>query len=138
MDDMSDAQPREETSVDDGRRRTWPTGLPPMRLNRSIRREYAGLRPSAASYDTTPPGYLRMLRALVGVALLTVAWVGLLAVIIFGHMLWRRLTSTHPLSFHLSMYVLGLAATCWVAVVAVGCIVAGAFSLALAITRRGW
>jgi hypothetical protein len=139
MDDTSDAQPRGEvTTAEDGKHRTWPTGVPPMRLNRRAARYSNGHRPGAPQYDAAPPSYLRPLRALVGLVLLTVAWIALLAVFVVGHMLWRRATSARPLSFHLSLYVLSLAATCWVAVAAVACIVAGAFSLALAITRRGW
>ena len=138
MDDISDAQAQDEVSAEDGKRRTWPAGVPPMRLSRSVGRYREGKRPAEPTYDETPPRYLRPLRAALGILLLTIAWIALLAVVIVGQMVWRRLTSTRPLSFHRSLYVLSLAATCWVAVVAVACIVAGAFSLALAITRKGW
>lgn len=138
MDDISDAQPQGEVSAEDGKRRTWPAGVPAMRLSRSVERYRRGKHPVTPTYDDTPPRYLRPLRAVLGVLLLTFAWIALLAIITFGQMVWRRLTSARPLSFHLSLYVLSLAATCWVAVVAVACIVAGAFSLALAITRKGW
>ena len=138
MDDYSDAQPQGEVSAEDGKRRTWPAGIPPMRLNRSVGSYRAGKQPATPTYDAAPPNYLRPLRAAIGIVLLSFAWIALLAVVIFGQMVWRRLTSARPLSFHLSLYVLSLAGTCWVAVVAIACIVAGAFSLALAITRRGW
>lgn len=138
MDDKSNAQPATDVEIEEGKRRTWPAGVPPLRLNR--RAASFRVNPPAVeqNYDTSPPGYLRPLRALVGLVLLTIAWISLLAVVIVGQLLWRKLTSQRPLSFHLSLYALSLVATCWVAVVGVGCIVAGAFSLALAITRRGW
>ena len=138
MDDIGDAQSQGDVSASDSKRRTWPAGVPPLRLNRRATRYNEGRRHSAPSYDDTPPTYLRPLRALVGLVLLTLAWVGLLVVVVVGQLVWRRLTSQRPLSFHLSLYVLSLAGTCWIAIVALGCIVAGAFSLALAITRRGW
>jgi hypothetical protein len=138
MNDVGDAQPqRDMSAADDGKRRTWPSGVPPMRLNRRVARRTAS-GDEAASYDVTPPRHLRLTRAFIGLALLTVAWVGLLLAFVFGQTMWIKLRSPRPLSFHLSMYALSLAATCWVGVVAAACIVAGAFSLALAITRRGW
>ena len=138
MDDISDTQSHGEVATEDDRRRTWPAGVPPMRLNRSIGRYRPGQRPTSPTYDEAPPTHLRALRALVGIALLTFAWIALLVVVLFGHMVWRRLTSTRPLSFHLSLYALSLIGACWLAIVAIACIVAGAFSLALAITRKGW
>ncbi|HKV86334.1 MAG TPA: hypothetical protein VJN88_17410 [Ktedonobacterales bacterium] len=137
MNDVSDAQPERDIPAEDGKRRTWPAGVPPMRLNRRVARRTPSAGESA-SYDSTPPRHLRLTRAVVGLALLTVAWVGLLLVFVVGQTVWTRLRSQRPLSFHLSMYALSLAATCWVGVVAAACIVAGAFSLALALTRRGW
>lgn len=138
MDDISDTQARDDLSASDSKRRTWPAGVPPLRLNRRTTRYDRRKSSDAPTYDSTPPAHLRALRAFIGVALLALAWVGLLAVVVVGQMLWRRATSQRPLSFHLSLYILSLAATCWVAIVAIACIVAGAFSLALAVTRRGW
>ena len=137
MNDVGDAQPERDSTAEDGKRRTWPAGVPPMRLNRRVARRTAN-GGEAANYDVTPPRHLRLTRAFIGIALLTVAWAGLLLVFVVGQTVWARLRSQRPLSFHLSMYALSLAATCWVGVVAAACIVAGAFSLALAITRRGW
>src|SRR5258707_5010136 len=132
--DHQDAQP--ETS---GRRGTWARGVPPLRLNRPLIRpslhpaqgEPAELDASPATRAVRPRG-LRLLRALVGIALLALAWGGFVVVANLGDMALGALTSARP-SAHLLLYLAVALGTLWIAAVAICCIIAGAFSLTLAV-----
>src|SRR5258706_576379 len=122
-----------------GRRGTWPRGVPPLRLNRPLMRpslhpaqgEPAELDASLASRLVRPRG-LRLLRALVGIALLALAWGGFVVVANLGDMALGALTSARP-SAHLLLYLAVALGTLWIAAVAICCIIAGAFSLTLAV-----
>jgi hypothetical protein len=129
-----DSQP--ETS---GRRGTWPRGVPPLRLNRPLMKpslhpaqgEPAELDASPATRLVRPRG-LRLLRALVGIALLALAWGGFVVVANLGDMALGALTSARP-SAHLLLYLAVALGTLWIAAIAICCIIAGAFSLTLAV-----
>jgi hypothetical protein len=85
-----------------------------------------------------PPRGLRLLRALVGIMLLAFAWASLMATVA----LFQRVNPgmrLHALQTGLMLAALGeVIAGFWFAFVALTCLVTGAFSLSLAITRRGW
>ena len=129
-----DSQP--ETS---GRRGTWPRGVPPLRLTRPLMRrslhpaqgEPAELDPPPATRAVRPRG-LRLLRALVGMLLLALAWGGFVVVANLGDMALGALTSPRP-SAHLLLYLAVALGTLWIAAIAICCIIAGAFSLTLAV-----
>jgi len=126
-----------------GRGGTWPSGAPPMRLNRPITKS---AHPSAAESATdqeppatsgAQPGGLRLLRALIGMALLALAWGGFLIVANLGTMALGGLTTTRP-SAHTLLYLAEILGALWIAAIAVCCIIAGAFSLTLAITNASF
>jgi hypothetical protein len=129
-----DSQP--ETS---GRRGTWPRGVPSMRLTRPFMKpslhpaqgEPAALDAPPASSAARPRG-LRLLRALVGIALLALAWGGFVVVANLGNVALGALTSPRP-SAHLLLYLAVALGTLWIAAIAICCIIAGAFSLTLAV-----
>ena len=86
---------------------------------------------------TDAPRVLRPLRALIGLALLAFA-VGATALLIqLDRGLWHGLPDRH-LAAHLVLYCVGALLTCWLGLAILGCAAVGVFSVALALTRRGW
>jgi hypothetical protein len=68
----------------------------------------------------------------VGIALLALAWGGFVVVANLGDMALGALTSARP-SAHLLLYLAVALGTLWIAAIAICCIIAGAFSLTLAV-----
>jgi hypothetical protein len=121
-----------------GRRRTWPVGVPPMWLTRPRRPASTGaMAQPQERHDGPPPRLLNVWRALTGVVLLALAWAGLVLVAMFGAMVLPLLRSQH-LTPRLALYALGAIGVCWVGVIALACLVTGAFCLSLAISRANW
>lgn len=83
------------------------------------------------------PRALRLVRVLAGLGMLALAAGVTLLLIQFDRGLWHGLPDSH-LAAHLVLYGIGAFVTCWVGLTIVGCAAAGMFSLALALTRRGW
>ncbi len=111
-----------------------------MRLTRPAlrpKRPVASSTSQAANLFAPAPRFLRPLRALVGLALLGVAWAGMLAVALYIENLWDYLPR-HFDSYRVALYAFEALGAGWVGVLAVGCLITGAFSLTLAITSRGW
>jgi hypothetical protein len=120
------------------RRRTWPHGLPALRLNRISH------RPAAHPHSEAPPDppqhaprYLGPLRFLIGLVLLVLAWAGALAVVLLVQAALQPATHQRAI-IHAALVILALGGGCWIGLAALACIIAGAFSLLLALTGRDW
>lgn len=113
--------------------------MPALRLNRYVGRERAERRAPAMVYDTEhAPGYLRLTRLALGLALLAVSWGASLLVVALTESLLNGFPHQPSLTIRFGLYVLGAIGIVWLAVVALALIVVGAFSLTLALTRRRW
>jgi hypothetical protein len=139
MNEISSAPQDDPQAVARAKSRSWSTFVPALRLTRPTPRPAATPPPASGEPVVMPlaPRYLRPLRALVGLGLLALAWLGLVAVAGMGMDAWTSLPRQH-LTPHVLVTLLMLALACWVAFVAIGCLVLGAFCLTLAITSRGW
>lgn len=112
--------------------------IPALRLNRRERLPRQREAP-AVVYDTAhAPGHLRLTRLLVGVVTLAVAWATALLVIVLAESLWDTFPRKYPGVAQLGLSLLAVVGVAWLSLVALALIVVGAFSLALALTRRGW
>ncbi|HEV2238051.1 MAG TPA: hypothetical protein VGR57_15430 [Ktedonobacterales bacterium] len=93
--------------------------------------------PVAAPALMPAPRGLRAGRAFAGVLLLTLAWG-----VVMGAFLLLSATLATPLSHgiatRLALYAAGIIVALWLAIMALGAIIAGAFCLMLAVTSRQW
>ena len=113
--------------------------MPALRLNRYVGREHAERRAATMVYDTEhAPGYLRLIRLAMGLALLTMAWGASLLVVELTESLLNVFPHQASLTLRFGSYMLGAIGIVWLAVVALALIIVGAFSLTLALTRRAW
>lgn len=112
--------------------------MPALRLNGYVGRERAEPKPTVV-YDTEhAPEHLRLIRLLLGLALLAVAWVTTLLVVALSESLWSGFPHQPSLTERFALYLLGAVGILWLAIVALALILVGALSLSLALTRRGW
>jgi hypothetical protein len=92
---------------------------------------------SAIAVSMPGPRGLRLGRAVVGIVLLTLAWGA-----VMGAFLLVAATLTplpeHYATSRLMLYAVGIVGALWLAVMALGAIVVGAFCLMLAFTTRQW
>jgi hypothetical protein len=133
---------------------TWGSHLPALRLTTvsasdddpvlddPVRDEAGHAAPpsSAPAYDpaAAPPHWLRPLRYLAGILLLAIAWAATAAVFALVGLLLGGFVQEPSLPVRLGLVVLTALGVAWLAIVALACVVAAAFSLGLAITSRGW
>jgi hypothetical protein len=93
--------------------------------------------PAEAPVPLPAPRGLRMGRAVVGVLLLVLAWGA-----VMGAFLLASATLATPLSHsfaaRLALYAAGIIGAVWLAIMALGAIIVGAFCLMLAFTTRQW
>ncbi len=144
---MSEPPGSEQTHLDqsqasDGtamRSATWPRGTPALRIG-SVR------QPGEVTPERSPelprrsfraPWYLRLLRLAVGLTLLVLAWCGALVVALLASSALQPLRSNH-IALDTTLAVLKMGGACWVGIATLAAIVAGAFSLSLALTNRDW
>ncbi len=92
---------------------------------------------SAATSARPMPRLLRTKRALIGLALLALAWLGLLIVAMLGMAAWHVLP-IQRLSFALVVALVEIVGACWIGMAALGCLLVGAFCVMLALTRQEW
>ncbi|MGH2518108.1 MAG: hypothetical protein ACRDHP_20890 [Ktedonobacterales bacterium] len=140
MNDIPHSPPNDLRSASQSKARTWPHGVPALRLNRRTAIPAAlaaNADLSAPSLGTPPPRLLRLRRLLLGVLLLALAWLCLVLVASLGMSAWASIPH-QKLSPHLLLYVLEAIGACWVGLAALGCIITGAFCLALALTTTKW
>ena len=93
--------------------------------------------PSEAAQILPAPRGLRLGRALVGFVLLVLAW----AAIIGAFLLVSTTLTASParsLASRLALDALGIIGALWLAIMALGAIIVGAFCLMLAVTSRQW
>ena len=112
--------------------------IPALRFNRYVGRQHTERKP-AVVYDTAhTPGYLRLTRLAMGVALLAVAWAASLLLVELTDSLVDVFPHQPSLTARFGLYILGAIGLAWLAMVALALIIVGAFSLTLALTRRQW
>ncbi|HEV8194106.1 MAG TPA: hypothetical protein VGP82_21880 [Ktedonobacterales bacterium] len=87
--------------------------------------------------EAVPP-YLRLGRALVGFVLLALAWGCVVLVLLLANAVLSGLNEPLHVTLHLLLSLLGALAMIWLVVVALACLVAGAFSFSLALSHRDW
>ena len=119
---------------------TWPQGTPALRIGSVHQSDEA--EPGAAPSVPPPvsmraPWYLRLLRLAVGLTLLVFAWCGTLVVALLADTALQPVRSAH-VALDTTLAVLKLGGACWVGVATLAAIIAGAFSLSLALTNRDW
>jgi hypothetical protein len=124
---------------------SWGTNPPPLRLTHvgaSAHDSAETPAPREPVYTRRAPRLLRFIRLVLGLALLGAAWAATAGVLMLGDMLLQGPPQDFGLSLHfalqLALYVLVALGTLWLAVVALGCTIAGAFALSLALRARGW
>lgn len=84
------------------------------------------------------PRFLRLRRALVGLVLLAVVWGCVVLVLLLASVVLNDLDDPVHVSLHFLLYLVGILVMAWLIVVALASLVAGAFSLSLALSRRDW
>lgn len=130
LDDARDTRKRKK--VTDSAR------MPALRLNRRDRAPREAPKPHMVYEMGAPPAYLRPARLVFGLAALAAAWGAALAVIYLTQGLWTVLPKQPIVSERFVLYILSAIGILWLAVVGVALILVGAFSLFLALVRRGW
>ncbi len=93
-------------------------------------------RGEAPAPSRAPRG-LRLSRAVAGVVLLALAWAAVMGAFLLAEATLTPVP-THNLASRLALYGLGLIGALWLAIMALGAIIAGAFCLMLACTTRQW
>lgn len=151
-------------TVGRGRADTWGSNLPALRLapagpvhperadhtGQSNHTDYTERvephesnpegEPGPAHHRLVPsaPASLRLVRGLVGIFLLLLAWAATVGCITLAQLVLGGFPQESDLAARVGLYVVAALAAVWVGVVALACLVAGAFALALAVTSRGW
>ena len=119
---------------------TWPHGTPALRIGK-VRAEKVTAPPAAprppSVASARAPWYLRLLRLAVGLTLLVMAWCGVLAVGLLADSALRPMRPSR-VALDTAEAVVKMAGACWVGVATFAAIIAGAFSLTLALTNRDW
>jgi hypothetical protein len=129
-------------------RDTWGSNLPALRVTQ-VQQPSQSTRAKDASkpareetryvWTSPSPSTLRLIRALVGIVLLLVAWAATVGIFLLAQMLLDGPPRDgDQLALGLILYGLGVLATLWLAVTALASMVTGAFALSLAVRVRGW
>lgn len=92
---------------------------------------------SLAVLEPRAPGWLRLARAVVGIALLALAW-GMVMVALLLAFNTLGIPPHRHVIVRIALYILGALGALWLGVVAIAALVVGAFCLTLALTRRQW
>jgi hypothetical protein len=119
---------------------TWPHGAPALRIGK-VHQDDEAAPPAAPRPPTTAsfraPWYLRLLRLAVGLTLLVLAWCGVLIIDLLANSALQPVRQSH-LALDTAIAVLKLVGACWIGIATLASIIAGAFSLSLALTNRDW
>ncbi len=147
MDETHGDQPDQYIKASQSKRRwTGSMDVPALRLGRRVASNRAqqpqqntitGVATATIAPDASPPRLLRLIRVLVGIAVLGVAWAGILALVMLVEALFQPLTRQHIVP-HLLLDVVLIGATCLTGITVLGCLILGAFCIALAVTSRDW
>lgn len=131
------AEAERDLSASDIRKRTWPHGMPALRLSRTPHRSRPVAAPSESGRDGLHAhrGLLRLTRLVVGLVLLVISWGGVLADVALTQAVLNTSGPPRGLGRYLGV-ALEIAAACWIGLMALVCIVAGAFFLTLALGNR--
>lgn len=131
------AEVASDPSASDIRKKTWPHGMPALRLSRTPRRPHHAPAPSSGGTAGlhAHPRLLRATRLVVGLVLLVFAWGAVLADVALAHALLHPGRGTRGFG-RFADVALQVAAAGWIGIMALACIVAGAFFLTLALTNR--
>ena len=84
------------------------------------------------------PRFLRVGRALTGLALLAVAWGSVVLVLLLASAVLSDLDDPVHVTLHFMLLLFGALVMIWLILVALASLVAGAFSLSLALGRGDW
>lgn len=87
--------------------------------------------------QTPAPAWLRAARAVAGIGLLALSWAAIMAAIWLAFNTLGIPPHRHPI-VRIALYVLGAVGSCWLGIVAIAAVLAGAFCLMLALTTREW
>lgn len=87
--------------------------------------------------QTPTPGWLRTARAVAGIGLLALSWATIMVAIWLAVNTLGIPPHRHPI-VRIALYVLGAVGSCWLGVMAIAAVLAGAFCLMLALTSREW
>lgn len=147
MDETRGNNPEQYNEAGQSRgRRTWPQDLPALRLGRRSafnrvqqqqRNAPTGVATATVTPDVSPPRFLRLIRFVAGVALLGLAWTGILGIVMLVQALTQPITRQHIIT-HVLFDIAIAGAACLIGVTVLGCLTVGAFCLTLALTSRGW
>jgi hypothetical protein len=97
----------------------------------------SGRRRRIQLVQTPAPRGLRLARAVAGIGLLALSWATIMAAIWLAFNTLGTPPHRHPI-VRIALYVLGAVGSCWLGVMAVAAVLAGAFCLMLALTTRDW
>lgn len=138
--DGPDAQPtRQINTRSKPKLSTWSGRMVALRINRKDRLYTPKPDPKPLLVDTIhPPRLLRFWRLLAGIGLLVAAWGGVLLLVEIAFNLANTLPSRIYPTEAFALFLLSAVGAVWLAVVTLGCILVGAFALALSLGRRGW
>ncbi|HEX8728965.1 MAG TPA: hypothetical protein VF739_10100 [Ktedonobacterales bacterium] len=139
--------PAKRAAASGVRRKPRMRTLPPLRIGRA-RHGRDEQDEAALAEDTTPrtgldlrpPWYLQGVRLLVGLALLALAWGGVLLAYLLGQFGVSPIAAASREHFagQVALRALSLGGACFVGLIALGCVVVGAFALLAGLQSRGW
>jgi hypothetical protein len=129
----------DEPDEQDRKNYSWGRNLPALRLSRTPEEEKAQRsRPAPTIYRLTPPWYLRPVRLLLGLGLLAGAWGLTTLLMMWAQYLWSMLPQTVQPVTSVGIFALNVVGALLLAVVTLGLVITGAFSLTLGLTARRW
>lgn len=118
---------------------SWGRDLPALRLNGPPDAERARRPVSGPTvYRTKPPWYLRPVRILLGLGLLTVAWGLAMLLMAWGESILATAPQMWLAEWSDFYFALHVAGALLLAVATLAIFVVGAFSLLIGFTARGW
>jgi hypothetical protein len=118
---------------------SWGRNLPALRLNRPREAERAQrAAPAPTVYRLKPPWYLRIVRVLLGLMLLALAWGLGILLAAWGHSIWANLPQTWQAEWSDLFFALNVLGALMLAVATLTIVVVGLFSLLVGLTARGW
>jgi hypothetical protein len=89
-------------------------------------------------YRLKPPWYLRLVRVLLGLILLAVAWGLATLVMTWGQSIWASAPQTWQAEWSDLFFALNVLGAVLLAVATLAIFVVGVFSLLVSLTARGW
>jgi hypothetical protein len=118
---------------------SWGRNLPALRLNRPRETESSQRSaPAPTVYRLKPPWYLRIVRVLLGLVLLAVAWGLAMLLMAWGQSIWANLPQMWRAEWSELFFALNVLGLLVLAGATLAILVVGLFSLLVGLTARGW